>query len=72
MDRPRTAEECLKLVCDLIDEAQREANHCVLEYDRCQILAKRDALTELKLRIKEGRANHRWARQAIITGSLPL
>ena len=54
----------IQTLLDMIEEAQREANYCMNPDDRRQILAKRDALTEFKLRVRDGRIDPHWTRRA--------
>lgn len=55
-------EEVIHTVHLMIEEAQREANRAPTEAARQRLLAKRDALTEAKFRIRDGRVNSDWIR----------
>jgi hypothetical protein len=46
----------------MLEEAQLEARYCSDQTDALVLLAKRDALSELLVRLKTGQRNHRWAR----------
>lgn len=61
LSTPQTVSECVAILTEMIEEAQREAEHCTARRDHEILIAKRDALTEAKLRIRDGRGNHRWA-----------
>lgn len=61
----------LETLDDMIEEVQREARYCMDPQDTAMCMAKRDALSELSMRLRVGRENHQWARQRPILLSLP-
>lgn len=52
----------VNMLNEMIEEAQREANACVIDRDFLVLIAKRDAITEVKMRLRDGRYNPQWAR----------
>ena len=62
--QPQSTTDCLEMVLEMIEEAQREANLTMREPDKSLILAKRDALTEVKFRLRDGVLNPRWTRRS--------
>lgn len=61
------SDEVYALMNEMIEEAQTAANRAASENWRSWCLAKRDALTELKLRLRDGRAEPRWIHQTMRT-----
>lgn len=57
-----TQESLLQILTEMIEEAQREANISVNALTRYGLIAKRDALDELKFRLRDGRVNLDWTR----------
>jgi hypothetical protein len=59
----RTEIRCLEVLDLMVEEVQREAMYCALPQDALVALAKRDALSELSLRLRRGEVNWDWARR---------
>lgn len=47
---------------NMIEEAQLAANMAINESHRLALIAQRDALTEAKFRLRDGRSNPQWLR----------
>lgn len=58
-----SVDTCLAMLFEMIEEAQREANHCLNHADRQLILSKRDALTELRMRLRGNQIDPYWVRR---------
>lgn len=55
--------EVVALLFEMIEECQREANFAYTDTERQLSLAKRDALTELRFRIRDGKRDPMWVRR---------
>lgn len=62
IDKPQNLKEILDMLNHMLEEVQHEANRAVRDERRQLLIAKRNTLTELKMRIRDGRANMRWAK----------
>lgn len=58
----KSVEDCLCVIAEMTREAQRAANETLCDTTRLMLLAKRDALDEVKFRVRDGRVNSAWAR----------
>lgn len=58
-----TTDEIIDLTWTMIEEAQAEANLCTNHYVRDRLLAKRDALAELRLRVRWGKFDVYWCQK---------
>ena len=65
MDKAHTVEDCMKIIIAMLEEVQQEAHHCQSHADNRYLIAKRDALTELKFRVRDGRRDPLWARRVL-------
>lgn len=63
MAEANTIHDVLAILIPMIDEAQVEATHCLHASDWRVMVAKRDALTELKMRLRGERVDPYWARR---------
>ncbi len=53
----------VKVLTEMIEEAQAAAHTALSERDRQLLLAKRDALSEAKFRIRDNAADHTWTKR---------
>lgn len=55
--------DVLQMVWEMIEDAQQAANAAHSDFWRERLLAQRDALTELRLRIRDGKCDRHWLRR---------
>gem|GEM_PF-5276952 len=63
MSRPVSVAECVRVITDMVEEAQVEAHRCLSVRDRQILLAKRDALEEAKFRMRDGAEDTSWTKR---------
>lgn len=66
IERPASIAAVLGLIDELIDELQQELEVRPSRFDRKLLAAKRDTLTELKFRVRDGEKNPYWARVILV------
>ena len=62
MARPPDVSACVQILTEMIEEAQEQINHALSEIDKQILRAKRDALDEVKFRIRDGIPDPTWTK----------
>ena len=63
MSRPADVSACVQILTEMIEEAQTEVNHALSELDKQLLRAKRDALNEVKFRIRDDTPDPTWTKR---------